>query len=608
MGKTSPTPILFSLSISIGLSIFVSCQKELSCEGCLESNKPPVAKAGLDQVIALPKDSILLDGSASNDPDGTIIKWLWTKISDPAAFKIDSAASAKTTVRDLDTGTYQFELEVTDNGGLYSKDTVRVSVIDTTLPNRPPVANAGPDQTIELPTNIVSLNGSGSTDPDNNITGYTWTKISGPSLFSITNANAAQTDATNLGEGIYQFELTVMDAGGLISKDTMQVTVTAAPTDFPPCFIANPPFITATLTEIGKLSVPRMPTAAAAGNKVVFAGGWSGFTCTSNWLPASSSSTVDIYDTQTNSWSTAQLSTPRGGIRSVSLGNKIFFAGGEDGNSTVYDNVDIYDISSNTWTLGHLSSPRAYVATAAIGNKVFFAGGFSYDGSSTTSVPGKASNIVDIYDVSTNQWTATTLSGTGSGLITATAVNGKVYFAGGFSGGIISIYDHASGTWSTSNLQFPWSPGTIPLAPNPLVSFAAGDDIYWAGAVDEGFNDQFGDNIYTGRAEVRNTANNTTSIKCFPLILSQHPVYRNNDVAFFESYSGRYIGGWGVNNYFHIYNIATGNWSIGYADYSFFTFRHDAGIVSANNTVYVGGGSYPGTCVDLQDKVYILSW
>ena len=59
--------------------------------------------------------------------------------------------------------------------------------------NRPPVADAGADQTITLPTNTVNLDGSGSTDPDNNITGYAWTKISGPSTFNIVNANVVQT-------------------------------------------------------------------------------------------------------------------------------------------------------------------------------------------------------------------------------------------------------------------------------------------------------------------------------------------------------------------------------------------------------------------------------
>jgi hypothetical protein len=68
--------------------------------------------------------------------------------------------------------------------------------------NKPPVANAGPDQTVTLPPNIVTLNGSGSSDPDKNISAYQWTKTEGPSSFNIANANSAETQVTNLVEGV----------------------------------------------------------------------------------------------------------------------------------------------------------------------------------------------------------------------------------------------------------------------------------------------------------------------------------------------------------------------------------------------------------------------
>jgi len=180
----------------IPTGIFYSCKKEKSCEGCIENNKPPIAIAGPDQVITLPTDSVLLDGSASNDPDGTISEWLWTKISGPASFTINS--SSKSVVKNLVAGVYQFELKVTDAGGLFSKDTLQIIVNDLAQTNHLPVANAGPNQTITLPVNTTAFDGSSSSDPDNNITSYSWTKISGPSSFNIANANAAKTEITNL--------------------------------------------------------------------------------------------------------------------------------------------------------------------------------------------------------------------------------------------------------------------------------------------------------------------------------------------------------------------------------------------------------------------------
>lgn len=75
--------ILFTGSVMI-----TACKKEKSCEGCFENNKPPIAIAGPDEVITLPTDSISFDGSASNDPDGTISEWLGKKIEGPASFNI----------------------------------------------------------------------------------------------------------------------------------------------------------------------------------------------------------------------------------------------------------------------------------------------------------------------------------------------------------------------------------------------------------------------------------------------------------------------------------------------------------------------------------------
>jgi len=99
---------------------------------------------------------------------------------------------------------------------------------------RPPVANAGPDQTIILPINTVALDGSASTDPNNNISSYFWTKVSGPSSFTIATASAAQSQVTNLVKGVYLFELKVTDAGGLFSKDRIQVIVNAQPIPIQP--------------------------------------------------------------------------------------------------------------------------------------------------------------------------------------------------------------------------------------------------------------------------------------------------------------------------------------------------------------------------------------
>ncbi len=104
--------------------LFISCRKELSCEGCKDGNKPPIANAGTDQTITLPKDSAQLDGSGSADADGTITTYKWIKIAGPVSSNISKLDSSKTSVKTLVGGVYKFELTVTDNGGLSAKDTV----------------------------------------------------------------------------------------------------------------------------------------------------------------------------------------------------------------------------------------------------------------------------------------------------------------------------------------------------------------------------------------------------------------------------------------------------------------------------------------------------
>jgi lysophospholipase L1-like esterase len=198
-------------------------------------NQPPVANAGTNQSITLPINSVTLTGSGT-DADGSISSYQWTKLNGPASGTITTATQSQTTVTLLSQGVYQFELRVTDNNGAVGRDTVQVTV--NVAGNQPPVANAGTNQNITLPTNTVTLNGSG-TDADGSISSYQWTKLSGPASGTITTATQSQTTVTLLSQGVYQFELLVTDNNGAVGRDTVQVTVNAA-VNQPPVANAGP--------------------------------------------------------------------------------------------------------------------------------------------------------------------------------------------------------------------------------------------------------------------------------------------------------------------------------------------------------------------------------
>ncbi len=169
----------------------------------------PVADAGPDQTVTAVSGSadVTLDGSASSDADGTIAGYMWTGSPDP-----DDVVQPVLT---LSPGVYTFTLAVKDNDDIDSApDAVTITV------NAPPIADAGPDQTVKARggTASVTLDGSGSSDPDGAIAGYTWSgapdpdDTSGPSLM--------------LAPGTYTFTLVIRDNLGADSApDTVTIVV-----------------------------------------------------------------------------------------------------------------------------------------------------------------------------------------------------------------------------------------------------------------------------------------------------------------------------------------------------------------------------------------------
>ncbi len=99
---------------------------------------------------------------------------------------------------------------------------------DTPPPVAPPTANAGADRTVTLPLSSLTFNGSGTASPGRTLTGFQWTKLSGPSV-TLGNANTANLTLTNISAGSYSFQLTVTDNAGATGSDNVNLTVNPAP-------------------------------------------------------------------------------------------------------------------------------------------------------------------------------------------------------------------------------------------------------------------------------------------------------------------------------------------------------------------------------------------
>ncbi len=225
---------------------------------------------------------------------------------------------------------------------------------------------------------------------------------------------------------------------------------------------------------------------------------------------------VDVYNSATGAWSTAQLSVARDSLAAASVGNVALFAGGrakggllcrevvEDvcccvrveclrvlqccgsvcpatsssltrataGGPVVYNVVDVYNSATGAWSTAQLSVARGYLAAASVGNVALFAGGYGANGgllcrqgggwrcswlrgvdclrvlqccgsvcpaaaSSLTRATADVAvfyNVVDVYNSATGAWSTAQLSVAREGLAAA-SVGNVALFAGGYTGG-----------------------------------------------------------------------------------------------------------------------------------------------------------------------------
>jgi endoglucanase len=93
--------------------------------------------------------------------------------------------------------------------------------------NKVPTANAGGNQTVTLPTNSITVYGSGS-DQDGSISMYQWSEVYGPNNATFSNAYSATCTLGNLIQGTYTFRLTVTDNSGATATSDINVTVNAS--------------------------------------------------------------------------------------------------------------------------------------------------------------------------------------------------------------------------------------------------------------------------------------------------------------------------------------------------------------------------------------------
>ena len=189
----------------------------------VKPNAIPDAEAGPDK-NALTGQLVTLDGSDSSDSDADPLSYTWSIVGTPAGANITlsgAQTSSPNFTPDIE-GTYEFSLIVSDGIDNSTADTVKISA---TEPNTAPIANAGTNRTVSLNT-LVELDGSLSTDAEQNTLSFHWSIIEKPhnSTAQLDNAEAEKPTFTTDKFGHYEIALTVND--GFVDSRTTIITIT----------------------------------------------------------------------------------------------------------------------------------------------------------------------------------------------------------------------------------------------------------------------------------------------------------------------------------------------------------------------------------------------
>ncbi|GGG57065.1 hypothetical protein GCM10011414_28640 [Croceivirga lutea] len=179
-------------------------------------NSLPFAIANED-ILLIDEDNseaeeVTLDASNSYDLDGEIVSYQWL-INDTIV------ANGINPTIELEVGEYLINLLITDNDGGTASDEVLVT-IEEGPQNLVPIANAGENQILidfdENGLETVTLDGSGSFDPDGEIVNYEWSLNE-----NVLAENISPT--IELEVGVYVISLTVTDEFG--DQDSAQVNI-----------------------------------------------------------------------------------------------------------------------------------------------------------------------------------------------------------------------------------------------------------------------------------------------------------------------------------------------------------------------------------------------
>lgn len=192
-------------------------------------NIPPQADGGVDRIIDQSIE-VTLNASNSSDAEGAPLSYDWSIFKAPLGSSQALSATNQVSTSftpDLN-GIYLIRLVVNDGQDDSAPDIVRV--IANIGTNLPPLADAGADQPSAITGNLVTLDGSGSSDPENIPPSYLWSIQQQPmgGNATLSDDSAMSPSFTPNVDGEYIVRLVVNDDSQESLPDEVSVIASSA--------------------------------------------------------------------------------------------------------------------------------------------------------------------------------------------------------------------------------------------------------------------------------------------------------------------------------------------------------------------------------------------